>query len=293
MPKIFGKDILVKKVSCSVLDVPGKPIEPSVNLFVKVTNCCNAKCKFCANAEQQHTARCFSVDKLKRVLSELRASDIIINRVNITGGEPAVVSPLVERILCLLDTPDFEDIHVHLNTNGLVPQSQELMKHQRFDSISMSLHHYDAGRLSELYGCKIAQEALLFDGIDMQKLNVSCNLVKGYIDNAEEARRMLDFVADLGVPRIGFVALMKVNDYCRKHFVDLESIDLESIPHVYFIKSMNRGENCKCSNYLYNKNLNVLEMYMRNYVNYKYCESSLVFDGEFLRQGFGSDSVIY
>ena len=104
---------------------------------------------------------------------------------------------------------------------------------------------------------------------------------------------MLDFVADLGVPRIGFVALMKVNDYCREHFVDLESLNLESIPHVYFIKSMNRGENCKCLNYLYNKNLSVLEVYMRNYVNYKYCESSLVFDGEFLRQGFGSDSVIY
>ena len=34
---------------------------------------------------------------------------------------------------------------------------------------------------------------------------------------------MLDFALELGLPRIGFVALMKVNDFCQDHFVDLEA----------------------------------------------------------------------
>lgn len=157
----------------------------------------------------------------------------------------------------------------------------------------MSLHHYDTTKLSELYGCKISESAFSFEGINQQILNSSCNLIKGYIDNAEEARKMLDFNLDLGIPRIGFVALMKVNDYCREHFVDLEDIHLESIPHVYFTKSMNRGSDCKCSNYLYNRDLKILEIYMRNYANPYYCESYLVYDGEYLRQGFHQDNIIY
>ena len=86
---------------------------------------------------------------------------------------------------------------------------------------------------------------------------------------------------------------MKVNAFCQDHFVDLEDIHLDTLPHVYFTKSMDRGSDCKCSNYLYNKNLKILEIYMRNYANPRYCESSLVYDGEFLRQGFHQNNIIY
>jgi molybdenum cofactor biosynthesis enzyme MoaA len=290
---VFGNAIKIKRVGCNSFDEPGQPVEPSVNLFVKVTKGCNAHCLFCSNAGASVPNTPFDVSKLFEIIGLLLASGINVNRVNITGGEPSVVSGLVERILLKMNEPDYSDIHLHLNTNGLLPQSQELMRNPRWDSISMSMHHYDTARLSELYGCRIAESAFDFEGIDMQKLNSSCNLVKGYIDNAEEAHKMLDFTLDLGIPRIGFVALMKVNDYCREHFVDLEEIHLESIPHVYFTRSMNRGSDCKCSNYLYNKDLKILEIYMRNYANPQYCESSLVYDGEYLRQGFHENNIIY
>ena len=163
------------------------------------------------------------------------------------------------------------------------------MKRPRFlESLS-----YDLGKLSEIYGCTIPEKAFQFEGIDLQKVNVSCNLLKCYIDSPFEAQRMLDFALELGIPRIGFVALMKVNDYCKERFIDLEDIQIDSIPHVYFTKSMNRGKDCKCSNYLYNKDLKILEIYMRNYANPQYCESSLVYDGEYLRQGFHQDNTIY
>lgn len=57
--------------------------------------------------------------------------------------------------------------------------------------------------------------------------------------------------------------------------------------------SHDRGKDCKCSNYLYNNGGQVLEVYMRHYANYQYCESSLLYDGQHLRQGFHDDNIIY
>ena len=289
----FGKEIQIKRVGCNCMDESGQPVEPSVNLFVKVSKNCNARCLFCSNAETSMPSVPFNVPKLLEIIRGLKAAGISVNRVNITGGEPSVVSALVEEILQKMDASGFSDLHLHLNTNGLLPQSQMLMRHPRWNSISMSLHHYDLSKLSELYGCRIPDNAFDFEGIDMQRLNASCNLIKGYVDSPEEASKMLDFALELGLPRIGFVALMKVNDFCQGHFVDLEDIRLDTIPHVYFTKSMNRGGDCKCSNYLYNKDLKILEIYMRNYANPQYCESSLVYDGEYLRQGFHQNNIIF
>ena len=291
--EIFGKEIQIKKQGCNVMGETGKPVSPSVNLFVKVTKRCNARCLFCSNAGCRDTEGPFNVDKLFEIIDEIQQNDILVNRVNITGGEPSVVPELVVDILERAKQNRFSNIHFHLNTNGLLPQSQQLMRHERWNSISMSLHHYDVNALSELYGVKISEDAFKLTGIDKRKLNVSCNLIKGYIDSDKEVHRMLDYTLSLGIYRIGFVALMKVNDYCKERFIDLNEIHLSEIPHVYFTKSMDRGADCKCSNYLYNKGLNILEIYMRNYMNPNYCESSLVYDGAFLRQGFYQDNIIY
>lgn len=291
--EIFGKDISLKRFNCNLLNFPGEPIPPSVNLFVKVTNSCNAHCLFCSNAGVPIVPSKFNIDKLFDIIYEIKSKYIIINRINITGGEPSIVSSLVLKIVQRIIEEKHDDVHMHLNTNGLLAESQTLMRHPRWDSISMSLHHYNYHKLSELYGCNIPKQSFDFNKINKQRLNVSCNLIKGYIDSPHEAKCMLDYMIDLEIPRIGFVALMKVNDYCKEHFVDIEDIQLDTIPHVYFTMSKDRGTDCKCSNYLYNKDAKILEIYMRNYANPLFCESSLVYDGEYLRQGFHQNNVIY
>lgn len=291
--ELFGKEVEIKKFGCNQFDTPGHEIVPSVNIYVKVTNGCNAKCLFCSNANAEKRGGEFDLSKLMEVVREVQRQDILVNRINITGGEPSVVPNLVERILDECSSDEFIDIHLHLNTNGLLSQSQELMRHKRWDSISVSLHHYNIDRLSELYNTPIPHTALAFEGVNRDIVNLSCNLIRGYIDCAREAHKMLDFVLDLGIPRLGFVALMKVNDYCTRHYVDFDEIELETIPHVYFTNSLDRGADCKCSNYLYNRELKILEIYTRNYMNPTYCESSLVFDGEYLRQGFYEHNIIY
>lgn len=291
--RLFDHSISIKSRGCNYGSQPPAWIPLAVNLFVKVTNGCNAQCAFCSNAGSGGINAYFDYDKLWSVVDELRANKILVNRVNITGGEPATVPDKVNRILEQASVKQYEDIHLHLNTNGLLPASQSLMRHHRWNSISMSLHHYDKDTLSVIYGTIIPEDAFCFNGVNMDIVNASCNLIRGYVDNPTEVEKILRFAISLGLPRLGFVALMKVNDYCRENYVDFDEIDFEAIPHLYFTESRNRGADCKCSNYLYNHAGKILEVYMRNYANPNYCESSLMFDGQYLRQGFHDDNIIF
>jgi pyruvate-formate lyase-activating enzyme len=291
--EIFGKTVQLKALGCNSVGVPGHPIPPSINLFVKVTNGCNAKCPFCSNSNSKGVNIKFNIDKLFEVIDEIQRQGIFVNRVNITGGEPSIVQDIVTEILERAQDENYSKLHLHLNTNGLLPQSQYLMTHSRWNSISMSLHHYDVNRLSCLYGVAIPKNALELHNIDRRKLNVSCNLIRGYVDSKDEVKKMLDFTMSLGIFRIGFVSLLKVNEYCISNFVDYDDVDLKSIPNVYHTQSKDRGKDCKCANYLYNNGLDILEIYMRYYANPYYCESSLLYDGEYLKQGFHQDNIIY
>lgn len=290
---VFGKDIFLKKYGCQLGHKGPRNVPPSVNIFVKVTDSCNARCAFCSNGGCNKDGCEFNYDKLWSVVDELQRKEILINRINITGGEPSSAMETVEQILEKAAVPTYNGIHVHLNTNGLLPSSQALMRHPRWDSVSMSLHHYDLDKLSEIYGVKIPETAFAFEGIDLDKVNASCNLIRGYIDSVSEVEMMMKYAISLSLPRLGFVALMKVNGYCEERYVDFDEIDFGSISHLYFTESRNRGTDCKCSNYLYNHNGRILEIYMRNYANPTYCESSLMYDGQHLRQGFHDDNIIF
>lgn len=290
---LFDKTIYIKDFGCKYGSISASHIPPSVNLFVKITNGCNARCRFCSNRKYHGKRIEFDHGKLWRVIDELLAKGILVNRVNITGGEPATAPSVVSDILEHASTERYSDIHLHLNTNGLLLPSQELMRHSRWNSISMSLHHYNRQVLSEIYGVEIPLKAFSFNGVNMDKVNASCNLIRGYIDCGIEVEKMLRFAISLGLTRLGFVAMMKVNGYCKERYVDFDDIDFSSIPHLYFTESRNRGSDCKCSNYLYNHDGKILEIYMRNYANPTYCESSLMYDGQYLRQGFHDDNIIF
>ncbi len=290
---IFDKHIQLKSMSCAHGHCQPQPIPKAVNLFVKVTNCCNARCAFCSNGSSHKDIEEFDQVKLWNIVDELRARDILVNRINITGGEPSMYPEIVNQILDTATSEQYHQIHLHLNTNGLLPASQAMMRHLRWNSISMSIHHYDLKKLTAIYGVPISKKAFAFEDIDLDRVNASCNLMRGYIDSNTEVERMLKYAITLGLPRLGFVALMRVNDYCHDHYVDFDEIKFEAIPHLYFTESRNRGNDCKCSNYLYNHSGKILEVYMRNYANPNYCESSLMYDGQYLRQGFHDDNVIY
>lgn len=292
--KLFGKEIELQEYSCSGLLGIARKMRPFVNLYVKVTDGCNAHCRFCCNAGKSKSP-VFNLSKLFECIEEINRRGIRLNRICLTGGEPSLCYDRVGEIVKFVrEAPYCTSTQLQLNTNGLSVESHRLMRLHRPDVISISLHHYDVERLQEIYGSKITADIADYRGVDPRKLNVSCNLIKGYIDNAEEVKKYLDFVASNGIRTVGFVSLMKINDYCRERFIDYSEIEFDSIPNLILTRERHHEFHCKCCNYLYRSvNGSMVEVYMRANLVPEYCASSLLYDGEYLRQGFHNDNIIY
>lgn len=292
--RLFNKEIEFQGYSCSGPFGMTRKMRPFVNLYIKVTDGCNAQCRFCCNAGMCKSP-VFILSKLFECIEEINRKGIGINRICLTGGEPSLCYDRVGEIIKFVqDTPYCAATQLQLNTNGLSVDSHRLMRWNRLDIISVSLHHYDVERLQEIYGCKIDREIANYTGVDPRKLNVSCNLIKGYIDSAEEVKNYLDFVALKGIRTVGFVSLMKMNDYCCEKFIDYSEIELEAVPNLILTRERHRESVCKCRNYIYrSENDSMVEVYMRENMAPEYCASSLLYDGEYLRQGFNIDNIIY
>lgn len=290
--KLFGKEVLLRETGCSLLGMYPSLVAPMVNLYVKVTSRCNASCRFCCNTE--HSSRnVFDIQKLFHVIDEVHAKGVKLNRVSITGGEPSMLMDIVWQILNKMNERSYMHIPIQLNTNGLSDDAHILMRNPRWDFISLSIHHYDTSVMAEIYGLKNTPVTVCLDAIDRQVLSCSCNLIKGYIDCAEEAQKMMDYVISLGVRTMGFVSLMPSNQYCKEHFVSYDDVDFLSINGIMKTKGRTNGTHCRCENYLYRNDKGALDVYIRQNMEPSYCASSLVYDGAYLRQGFHENNIIY
>lgn len=289
---MFSRPLQLKHDTCSFCGQPPQELHPYVNIFVRVTNRCPANCAFCSNMGNRQQDMGFDEDKLFRIIDELIARDIYVKRLNITGGEPSVVAPRVKSLLSRLADFPYSFIHAHLNTIGIGEAARELMMAPRWDSISISLHHYDKARRCEMYRLPHLEDFSIPAELPREKLNASCNLVRGYVDNESTTGRMMSYALRLGFPRLGFVSLMKTNEYCRHHAVDYTEVAWEKISGLSFIGDRARETHCRCRNYLYREGEKVLEIYMRHCLEPKYADSSLLFDGLHLYQGFGKGAAL-
>ncbi len=237
----------------------------------------------------------FNLLKLFECIEEINHSEVRLNRICLTGGEPSLCKERTQEIIQFIQSaPECSGTQLQLNTNGLSVEAQRLMRLNRLDVISVSLHHYDKDRLEEIYGCKVETDIANYHGTDPRKLNVSCNLIRGYIDNAYEVKRYLDFVATRGILTVGFVCLMKINDYCCEKYINYSEIDFDAIPNLMLTRERHHESHCKCRNYIYRaENGSMMDVYIRENLNTEYCASSLLYDGEYLRQGFNNHNIIY
>lgn len=281
---IFNKPINIKTFNCT-----GKCTDPRVNIFVRITDKCNANCKFCSDKSCNEIPKEFNVRKLVDIIDEIEKNQISVNKLNITGGEPSM-APSVRLLSLLESVPDH--IHIHLNTNGISDKSRDLMKLDRWNSISMSVHHYKIPKIMEIYGINdIPTNYLNFDGINLSKVNFSCNLIKGYIDNYNDILKFCESSRIIGIKRVGFVGLMPINQYSkdnniRYHHLPIRKADLENGWN--WVGSLCRSRVCNCRNYRYKG----MEVYFRETLDPSYNESALVYDGQNLYQGFNSKEVI-
>lgn len=290
---LFGKPVVFWLTPCCAMRTGMPAPEPFVNLYVRVTNGCNAGCRFCCN-ENADKAQGFNLGKFGKVLEEIAASGIRLNRVTLTGGEPSTRPQTVKSIVGLIEkNPRFHFTQVQLHTNGLTAAAKALIALPRIDAVSLSLHHYDAAALSEIYGCAVPETLPEFPARMKSKINLSCNLIKGYIDAPAEAEKLLSYIASKGYTSVGFAGLMKLNKYAAERYVNPWAMDFDSIRTLVKTEEKSHEGACRCRNYIYTGAERPVGVYVRETIDTGYCASSLLFDGEHLRQGFSNDNIIY
>jgi pyruvate-formate lyase-activating enzyme len=286
--KIFGHEISLRKYTCSLFGAEPQPVvEPYLNLYVRFKGC-NAHCSFC---EFMNTASPFNEKKYQQVLHEVK-SKIKINKISFTGGEPTLNFDQFKHIY-QLTAQEVASAFV-INTNGYqlkrIFEDDEIMK--RIDSISLSRHHYNDQLNNEILGFEAPTIQQIKKLPQNHLFNLTCNLIKGYIDSKAEIYRYLEHAANLGIDYVGLVSLMPINDYCKQEYIDFESLDLVG-ERFKLMREQNFEDYCKCYNYLYiPENVNsVIRVYYKNTYRPHQMTTSLVFDGENLSVGFSGPKI--
>ena len=268
---------------CRLNDEPLKKIEmPSVNVYVRLSNACNANCDFCSFHGERKT---FNEEKFMRLLANLRRK-IKINKLSFTGGEPTLDFPLFQKMLEFVNILD-SDIFTVVNTNGL--HLLELNK-LNINSVALSRHHYDDKINASIFKAKTPSSDNI-KNYNNDNLHLSCNLIKNYIDSDEQIMKYLDWCDSVNVKDVGFVGLMLANDYCKEHFVSTDIIHnmKRFIKTKTYSKQDGNKITCKCSNFLYGGN-NLISVYCRHYV----CdnnESVVVYDCDTFKNGFNGNCL--
>jgi hypothetical protein len=162
------------------------------------------------------------------------------------------------------------------------------------NSISLSKHHYIDEINDEIFGVKTVTFKEVSESLPSTHL--TCNLIKGYIDDIKSAKEYLDACLSYNLTDVGFTTLMDANDYCKENkikFVDIFNHNLEE-NNIIKIGEWNNFESCRCGNYSYvsDKYEKVVNFFAKHYCVSNNNESNMVYDGQFLTQGFNGEIII-
>ena len=296
--ELFDQEILVKDSLCGPSEDSVFKVEPSLRLYIKVTDSCNANCKFCANGNCKDFGN-LDLESLEFVIRYLKENNRL-HSIGLTGGEPMINPQKLNDILNLIWKID-KNIQVQISTNGLnLREIANFDNPNNLESIHISRHHYDDSKNIEIFQTDTiaTTEDIMFlqDFLTNKKIiNINTLVMKGYIDNLEEIKKMLDYVGDTGVYKNGFVSLMKCNDYSKEHFINFNDIfnNLDQnflLAHRFFAKTY-----CECIDGVYSsKNAKLVEFYARmvKECNCPYTTQLVYTSDNKLTAGFGG-KVLY
>ncbi len=247
--EIFGKKFLFKGYTCT--SDKNNPIKskPKFKLTIKLTDYCNCSCPFCANKNLKDFGELDFV-KLEKVIRELNSTGYL-TRVGITGGEPMMYPDTVNKLINLILSIN-DKIDIGITTNGLnLRKFLEFENIEKIEGLHISRHHYD-----DSINKKIFQNENIATSEDIKYLqsklndkliiNINTVLIKGYIDNIEELKKMCEYVGELGVKRIGIVSLLKLNDYAKEHFVDFNDVFNNNDGSFFVAHHLCNYDYCEC-----------------------------------------------
>lgn len=291
----IGKSVLLTKdISCSKNGEPGCKIEvPFVNVQVVVTKKCNADCEFCTYHDNKDKTT-FDFELFKRGLYEIR-SKAEIPTVTFTGGETTLDIETLYKC-CMLVRKMGSNIRVKVNTNGRV--LKDLLDWDIW-WISLSRHSADDEENEKIFrttGLPTLSDLKSITPEQMKKMHVSCNIIKGYVDTFEKMQNFIDIVGDTGIPDIGFVSLMGVNDYAKQHSIDFSELNIHDTDRwmlglscEYISKSICA---CKCHTYsVLTKSNKLLVAFNRFAVDNTCNDSTIVYNINKWQHGFSGPLI--
>lgn len=286
------KGIQFKRYGCIInnkeqYEIPYRQI----NLYVVLGRNCNANCSFCEYCNSESN---INLNKFEETIKWLN-NICKIGTVHITGGEPTLDLNLLKAILKIVKTTD-NLITTSVNTNGI--HLKELEDIEGLDNIALSRHAITDIENYEIFKTNsVPSTETLIQFKNKNKLHLSCNLIKGYIDNEEKIRQYLEFAANIGVIDIGLVSLMQVNKFCKIHYVEMPILTLDNRliknKEHYSLNCDTKEIECKCENYLYlANNMKIISMYHRHAIKNNCIADYLVYDNNIIKQGFSGKEII-
>jgi molybdenum cofactor biosynthesis enzyme MoaA len=283
---LHNKEVFPKTIYCLTDGIAEEVKRPFFNIQIKL-NGCNANCEFCISK----TGKKFNEDLFFDKLTEIREK-AFIKRLNITGGEPTINFELYNRIVRKLREL-LPETFIVLNTNGYnFEKVFESDSHKYLNNIQLSRHHYIDEINNKILGFKSVPRELIKkinEDLEHKFLNLSCNLIKGYIDKDEEVYKYLDDASDLDIRWVGFVSLIPLNDFCKENYIDFESLNLTN-KRLILMQSHCLNDTCKCADYLYVPNDLSFPIKVYNKIIKKSnVKHILVFDGENFNVGFDGE----
>jgi len=290
--EIFGKEIPIRTHYCNIFGKENREVdEPYVNLYVR-SKFCNAKCKFCTFAED---ASNYNEKKFIEVLKEI-TSKIKIKKIALTGGEPTLYWEKFKSAANLSREYSPESM-LTMNTDGFrLKQLFEDPISKMFTNIHISRHHYDDVRNSEIFDTETptAEELKWAQSTTENKsqIQLSCNLIKNYIDNKEEMYKYMEWVNSLEINNIGFVSLMPVNKYSMDNYIGFNMKDLIN-ERFNVTREWSYKDSCECTNYIYIPEdlRNTIRVYHKNTYRPFDINETIIFDGENVKLGYEGEII--
>ena len=282
-----------KHKSCIFNDIIEEEIPYNyVNLYVKIADACNINCSFCEyhNKEQDFV---FDLYKFRQIIGQLTKEKVHIHKVSFTGGEPTLAYHILSRCFAILNELEYKPFIV-VNSNG--HKLINLVAENFVDSISLSRHAVKDEDCEKIINGKALSADLIRTIIKKfayTKVHLTCNLIKGHVQDEESVLKYLEFAASLGIYDVGFVSLMQVNNFCRDNHVDFNDISFTN-KRIVCNKEWKYKDVCRCKNFLYlpktgNKVVKFYSRYRcKNEID---SESNYVFDGKYLRSNFGGTII--
>lgn len=251
--ELFGQNLNVRDYICSNRQDLTLTASPSLTLYIKITDSCNANCLFCANECSKDFGN-IDFKKLEYVIRYLLFKNIL-HGISITGGEPMTNPSKLNSLLNLIWDID-PSIEVAVSTNGLnIRDFLTFDQVNKLNSIHISRHHYSDDENDKIFGAKMATSAdieyLQKHLLDSKIVNINTMIMKSGIHDLESIKRNLEFVGSIGVYKNGFVSLMKNNEYSKENFINFNDIfnnldDSFLLAHRFYNKDY-----CECVDGLY------------------------------------------